>query len=168
MLISTVLTWLLVAIGFVVALPALWLLSRALWPERFDRGCEAARRGLFPLFLMGLLPTILGVLIVVVLGQQARNGGLAALAGGLLLTWGWLGASGIAAVVGERLWPHLHMEPWRQTKHGGVVLVCCALLPVAGWFVLLPLLAILGWGVNVRTLFSRKKSPAPSPSGEHP
>jgi hypothetical protein len=32
-------------------------------------------------------------------------------------------------------------------------LVCCALLPVVGWAVLLPLIAIIGWGVNVQTLF---------------
>jgi len=33
MLFSTVLVWLLVAVAFVVALPALWLLSSGLWPE---------------------------------------------------------------------------------------------------------------------------------------
>jgi hypothetical protein len=167
MLFSTVLTWLLVAVGFVVALPALWLLSRALWPATAARGRDAAAGGLLKLFFLGLVPVIGGVLLVTILAKGLHNGLLSAVIGGLLLTWGFIGAGGIATLVGERLWPQLHVEPWRQTQRGGLVLVGCALLPLIGWVVLLPLLAILGWGINARAFLSRKASadaaPAPVP-----
>ncbi len=71
-----------------------------------------------------------------------------------MITWGLLSAAGLASVVGERLWPQA--EPWRQMKQGGLTLVCCALLPVVGWAVLLPVLAILGWGLQVRAWWGRK------------
>jgi hypothetical protein len=38
-------------------------------------------------------------------------------------------------------------------KHGGLTLVCCALLPVVGWFVLLPVMAVIGGGIQVRAWF---------------
>jgi hypothetical protein len=60
----------------------------------------------------------------------------------------------VAALVGERLWPSA--EPWRQVKHGGLTLVCCALLPVVGWFVLLPLMAVIGGGIQVRAWFLKE------------
>ena len=151
MLFSTVLTWLLIAVAFVVALPALWLLARGLWPEKVDKQRQVAARGLFKSFLIGLVPLIGGVFLITLISQIPKMGALSVLVGGALMAWGFIGAGGIAALVGERLWPQV--EPWRQTKHGGLTLTCCALLPVVGWFALLPLLAILGWGINVRTWF---------------
>ncbi|MES2596094.1 MAG: hypothetical protein V4662_12195 [Verrucomicrobiota bacterium] len=153
MLFSTVLTWLLIAVAFVVALPALWLLSRGLWPEKLEKQRVVAGRGLFKSFLIGLLPLVGGIFLITIISKIPKMGALAVLVGGALLAWGLIGAGGIAALVGERLWPQV--EPWRQTKHGGLTLICCALLPVVGWAVLLPLLAILGWGINVRTWFVR-------------
>lgn len=163
MLFSTVLIWLLVAVAFLVALPALWLLSLALWPAAAERGRDAAAGGLCKLFLFGLAPTVVGVLLVVFVANALRNGGLSVLVAGLFLTVGFVGAGGIATLVGERLWPGFAAEPWRQTQRGGLVLVCCALLPVIGWIVLLPLIAVLGWGVHLRSfLANRKAKSAPS------
>ena len=159
MLFSTVLTWLLIAVAFVVALPALWLLARGLWPEKVEKQRVVAGRGLFKSFLIGLIPLIGGVVLITIISQIPKMGALSVLVGGAQMAWGFMGAGGIAAVVGERLWPQV--EPWRQTKHGGLTLVCCALLPIVGWAFLLPLLAILGWGINVRAWFVR----APSPQG---
>lgn len=164
MLFSSVLMWLLIAVGFVIALPALWLLARALWPETVDRQKEAASRGIFKCFLLGLVPLIGGVLIITVISKIPKFGALSVLVGGIIIAWGFMGAAGIATLIGERLWPHLSLtEPWRQTKHGGLVLMCCALLPVVGWAFLLPLIAIIGWGVNVRAIFVRRPVAAMPP-----
>lgn len=154
MLFSTVLTWLLVAVAFVVALPALWLLARGLWPEKVEKQRLVVGRGLFKSFLIGLGPLIGGIFLITIISQIPKMGVLSVLVGGALMAWGFMGAGGIAALVGERLWPEV--EPWRQTKHGGLTLICCALLPVVGWAFLLPLLAILGWGINVRAWFVRE------------
>jgi len=150
MLISTVLTWLLVAAAFVIALPALWLLASGLWPARAARLSRLAERGLLRSFFCGLPVLLAGVFLVSVLSKLPKAGALAALLGGVLLTWGLLGAGGAAALLGARLWPLA--EPWRQLKHGGLTLVCCALLPVVGWFVLLPLFAVIGAGFQVRAI----------------
>jgi hypothetical protein len=158
MLFSTVLTWLLIAVAFVIALPALWLLARGLWPEQVTRHCEAARGGLLKCFFIGLGPLGVGLILVIVLSKLPKMGALAVLVGGALIAWGLVGAGGIAALIGERLWPQV--EPWRQTKHGGLTLICCALLPVVGWAVLLPLIAMVGWGIQVRSWFGRQAPPA--------
>jgi hypothetical protein len=159
MLFSTVLIWLLVAVAFVVALPALWLLARGLWPEKVERQRVVAGRGLFRCFLIGLGPLIAGVILIAVLSKLPQMGALAVLGGGALIAWGFMGAGGIAALIGERLWPQI--EPWRQTKHGGLTIMCCALLPIVGWAVLLPLIAIIGWGINVRTWFVKSEIAPP-------
>jgi hypothetical protein len=112
-----------------------------------------AGRGLLKSFLIGLAPLIGGIFLITLLSKIPKMGALSVLVGGALLAWGFIGAGGIAALVGERLWPQV--EPWRQTKHGGLTLICCALLPIVGWAVLLPLLAVLGWGIQVRSWFLR-------------
>ncbi|MDZ4287284.1 MAG: hypothetical protein U0984_04965 [Prosthecobacter sp.] len=165
MLFSSVFMWLLIAVGFVVALPALWLLARALWPEAVAKQKEAASRGILKCFVLGLVPLIGGVIIITFISKIPKFGAIAVLVGGVILAWGFMGAAGIATLIGERLWPHLSIsEPWRQTKHGGIVLMCCALLPVVGWAVLLPLIAIVGWGVNVRSWFLTTPAAANAPA----
>ena len=154
MLFSTVLVWLLVAVGFVVALPALWVLARGLWPEGVGRFRRVAELGLIKSFLVGLGPLVVGIVLIAVIAKLPKMGALAALVGGGLLAWGLIGAGGVAALVGERLWPNA--EPWRQVKLGGLTLVCCALLPVVGWFVLLPLMAVIGGGIQVRAWFLKE------------
>jgi hypothetical protein len=158
MLFSTVLMWLLIAVGFIVALPALWLLARGLWPESSARRREAASRGLFVCFLLGLVPTVGGIGALMILSKLPKMGAVAVLLGGILLAWGFLGSGGIATLIGERLWPKA--EAWRQTMRGGIVLICCALLPVVGWAVLLPLMAIIGGGINILAFFVRDHAPA--------
>lgn len=166
MLFSTVLMWLLIAVAFLVALPALWLLTRGLWPEHAVRLRQAAERGLLKSFFLGLAPLVLGVLLVAALAKLPKAGVLAALTGGLLITWGWMGAAGWAALLGERLWPQA--EPWRQLQRGGWTLVCCALLPVVGWFVLLPLMAVMGAGTQLRARFGSPPAAASVDSAVSP
>lgn len=156
MLFSTVFTWLLVAAALVIALPALWILAAGLWPDRTQRLRRVAERGLLRSFFCGLPLLLAGIAVISVVSKLPKMGAVAALLGGVLLTWGLLGAGGTAALLGERLWPQA--EPWRQVKHGGLTLVCVALLPVVGWFVLLPLLAVVGAGLQVRAMFGAGKS----------
>lgn len=164
MLFSTVLTWLLIAAAFVISLPALWLFTHGFWPEKAARLRSVAATGLLKSFLAGLAPLIGGTILVAILSKLPKMGALSVLVGGALITWGFLGAAGIASLVGSRLWPDA--EPWRQTRQGGLTLVCCALLPVVGWAVLLPLIAIIGWGIQVRSWFVKAPveiTPAPQP-----
>ncbi len=166
MLFSTVLVWLLVAIGFVVALPALWVFALGYWPQRVQRQSEAFAGGLLKTLLFGLPVLLVNALLIVFLSKLPRAGALALLVGGLLITWGFLGSAGLALHLGRRLWPQI--EAWRQVKQGGLTLVCCALLPVVGWAVLLPLLAVMGWGVQLRGLLHRGSGIAATEASEPP
>lgn len=158
MLFSTVLMWLLIAVGFVVAVPALWMMAQGLWPALAEKNREAADRGILKSFLLGLIPIIGGIILITFISKLPKMGFLAVLTGGFLIAWGIVGAGGMARLIGERLWPDA--EPWRQIKQGGLTLICCALLPVVGWFFILPLLVIIGWGINLRAWFLRQPQPA--------
>jgi hypothetical protein len=164
MIFSTVFAFLLIALAFALALPALWMLAEGLLPAGAARRRVLAERRPWRTFFLGLLPVIGGVALVSALSKAPQLGALAALAAGLLITWGLMGAGGYAGNLGARLWPAV--EPWRQLRNGGLTLVCCALLPVAGWFVLLPLLLVAGWGLHVRGWLERGKNAAPSAQAE--
>lgn len=164
MLFSTVLTWLLIAAAFVISLPALWLFAHGFWPENTVRLRSVASAGLLKSFLLGLAPLIGGTILIAILSKLPKMGALSVLVGGALITWGFLGAAGIASVVGSRLWPD--SLPCRQVRLGGLTLVCCALLPIVGWVVILPLIAIIGWGIQVRSWFV--KTPADIGSSQPP
>lgn len=158
MLMSDVMIWVAIASGFVVGMPALWMLSRGLWPEGFSRRLAVSQTGVGKSLLVGLLPVIIASLIIAIIGK--RLGPVPGiLVSGTLIVWGFMGSAGLASLIGERLWPK--GEAWQQTRNGGLVLICCALVPVIGWFVILPLIGVIGMGVNVRSWFGSKATPAP-------
>ncbi|MGA1617523.1 MAG: hypothetical protein ACO37F_03300 [Pirellulales bacterium] len=170
MLISTVLMWLLIALGIAVALPSIWLVAEAMaTPEttrwRRDRAAAGILRNLF----FGLLPAVAAFLSAAGLLRVARGAaGIFVLAGvGLLLVWALIGAGGLARLVGERLWPDDAQSPLRTTARGGMLLVGCCLLPVFGWFGLLPLLLVAGLGIQVRGLFTRRQPPTATMRADH-
>ena len=159
MLMSDVLIWVAIATGFVVSLPALWMLTRGLWPEASAKRLEISRNGVFASFIAGLVPILVFSFIIAVLGK--RLGPVPGiLVSGSVLALGLSGLTGYASLIGERLWANA--EIWRQTRNGGLVIICCALLPVVGWFLLLPIFVIIGMGVSVRSFLSKSAVPAAS------
>lgn len=157
MLMSDVMIWVAIAAGFVFGVPALWMLGRGLWPDAFAKRCIAARKSIGLSLLLGLVPAVAAGLFIALLGK--RLGPVPGIfLSGAIIVWGMMGVSGIVSVIGERLWPA--GEPWKQTRNGGLVVICSALIPVVGWFLILPLMAIIGMGVNVRCLFTSVPKPA--------
>jgi len=160
MLFADYFLWALIALGFVVSLPAIWMVSRALWPAGYERRHRLAQGNVLKTALIGLIPMALAVVFLAATGK--RFGVLAVLVAGLIVLWGLSGLSGLATVIGERLWPR-EDEPWRHTRNGGLVLVCCALLPAVGWFILLPLLTLVGMGANVQSWMLRREAASSAP-----
>jgi hypothetical protein len=80
------------------------------------------------------------------------------------------GSSGLALRVGAGLSsPADGDQPWRRTLRGGVVLGGTFLLPFAGWFVVLPVALVSGFGVAASVLYRRPwrhATPAPSARDE--
>ena len=155
--------YLLIGLGVLLGLPALWMFSRAMWPAQVERGREVASRRLLVNFLAGLPVVILTIALVTHAGKFGQAGGLAiAIAIGLLIMWGLIGAAGLAAHVGTRLWPALHGdEAWRAMLRGSFVISGVLAIPFIGWFILLLVLITIGFGIGVRSFFVREvKAPA--------
>ena len=167
MTISTVLIWFLIATAIVVAIPSMWMVCYALAPTRTQDYRDTASCGVIPNLLIGLIPavvTFFGVAAIL----QARKGpavGLVLAVAGLVLMWSLMGAGGIALLVGDRLWPGDAPEHKRQQiLRGGALIMGCCLLPVIGWFVLLPALAVTGLGILVHGFIRKQRVPSdPSP-----
>jgi hypothetical protein len=148
---STVFLWVAIALASVISLPALWLCGLALWPGGVEKRAHVASLGLVVPFLIGLVPLVLIFLLVARLG---KGGAAAAVGVGFLLLWGFVSADGLCTLIGRRVRPDLSAsQPWKQTLLGGLVLMGSALMPVLGWVFILPILAVLGWGISLRSLF---------------
>jgi hypothetical protein len=67
-----------------------------------------------------------------------------------------VGVAGLATSIGERLAsPADTGQAWRATLRGSVVLVLTYLLPVLGWFVIIPASFIVGSGSAVLSILDR-------------
>ncbi len=173
MTMADVLTGTLIVLGFLVTLPALWLLLRALFPAAVGRGRDRIAAAPIRCFFLGLLGVVLLVGIVAVLnlaGPPGKALGVLAIVAGVLLAG--VGLSGFSAIVGERL-PSTADEgrPWRGMVRGAVCLELSFLLPVIGWFGVLPIALLTGLGAAAMALASPgdpRPLPAPAPAAPAP
>jgi hypothetical protein len=105
--------------------------------------------------LLGLPITIVVIFIAVMLGKLGTAGKISAII--LVCLYFMIANSGVAGLVtciGERLPSPLDIgQPWRATLRGGVILELAYLLPILGWFGLLPLSMTIGCGASVIALF---------------
>ena len=146
-----------VILGLLLAFPSLWLMCKGIWPEQVERTTELV--GLKS-FFVGIPVTVVAVFIVIGLGKLEGIGQAAGILGfSVLLLFAEVGVAGIATVIGRRLKSPVDQEqPWRATLRGGIVLVLSYLLPLVGWFLILPITIISGGGAATRMLFPRKKA----------
>jgi hypothetical protein len=149
-----------VILGMMLALPGLWLLCRGLWPEAVAATADRCRKGLWSSFLAGLPITAVMILMTVilfnVLGPVGKIAGLGVVC--LYMLQAHTGVAGLATAIGRRLaTPHDEKRAWRSTLRGGVVLELAYLLPILGWFVILPASIIIGSGAANLGLLSRLK-----------
>ena len=145
----------LVVLVLIIALPALWLLCRGLWPLAVENSTRHCHQGLFKSFLCGLPLT---VAVIVVFGMLTKMGSAGGIAGAALLSiyviYSSVGIAGLATAVGQKLpSPEDQDCPWKATRRGSIVLVLSYLLPFIGWFVILPCSLLVGCGSATRNLF---------------
>lgn len=149
-----------VILGMMLALPGLWLLCRGLWPEAVAAAADRCRKGLWSSFLAGLPTTIVMVVLTKtlfnLLGPVGKIAGVGVVC--LYMLQAHTGVSGLATSIGRRLLSPLdEQRPWRSTLRGGVVLELTYLLPILGWFVILPASIIIGSGAANLNLLSKLK-----------
>lgn len=146
-----------VILGLLLALPGLWVLCRGLWPRAVANAAAVCGKGLIKPFLAGLPLTAVMIFAAAVLGNFGPAGKIAAVATVCLyLMIANCGVAGLVTVVGERLAEPSgnvdSQQQWRATLRGGVALGLASLLPILGWFVILPVAVIIGCGANLLSL----------------
>lgn len=144
-----------VILGMMLAFPGLWLLCRGLWPGTVEVATTRCRNGLWSSFLVGLLITVVMIVSTIILFN--RLGSVGKIAGVVLvclyLLHAHTGVAGFVTAIGQRLVSPVDDErPWRATLRGGVVLELAYLLPILGWFGILPASIIIGSGAAALAL----------------
>lgn len=150
MILADVFKYVFLVLGALVVIVSYWLTTMALFPATVERSRVAY--GVRPLRLtaLGLLVTLPLVVLGLALLNGAPNAALK-LAGGaavaLPLLLGLAGSAGLSERVGRGL---VHADdartPWRRSLRGGTVLALTFLLPIVGWFVVLPAVLLSGCG----------------------
>lgn len=156
-----------VVVGMLLAFSGLWLLCRGLWPAAVEGAAERCAKRLWPYFLAGVpltLATIVLTRILFALGPVGKIAGVAVAC--FYLLQANIGVSGLATAIGRRLPSRLDKHsPWRATLRGGIALELTYLLPILGWFVVLPAATIIGAGAfNVGLLSKLKFQTARQPA----
>lgn len=164
MLMADVMTVTLVILGFLVSQQGLWLLCRALWPRRFAAATARCGRNPVASFLVGLPVTAVAMALVAFAGNAMGAAGQVAAFALFIGYWVYanLGTAAFVTHVGQRLAsPADEARPWAATVRGGVATELAWLVPIVGWFALMPASVILGAGAVTLALL-RPKEPAPS------
>jgi hypothetical protein len=163
---ADVFTILLVILGFLIVYVSYWLMSAALFPK-FAEHC-AAQIGRAPIktALLGAVTFAPLVAIGMGIGSKIPNpaakllGFSVALAALLAALFG---SAGLALRIGQGLKSARdETEPWRRVLRGGIVLVLTFVLPFLGWFAVMPLTFVVGFGAFLICMF-QKKLPASAP-----
>lgn len=173
MTMADVLSVTLIILGLLLTLPGLWLFERALMPATVERARRRLQAKPVATTLAGLLPAALFFVVSVVLlnqgGPALKFAGLLLFLGGFLVSG--LGLAALATTVGERLPSPVDGDrPWRGQVRGSVCLELAFLLPLVGWFAVLPLSLCAGAGAAcLALLFRDDVTPAaavPGPAAE--
>lgn len=141
-----------------LALPALWLATVSLAPD-FTGRCRGAYTRPVVSTLVGMLVWLPFSVLGLAVHEEMRLLVAVLLVPSMLAV---TGASGLALRLGAGLPRADDAEPaWNLVERGGKVLALALLMPVLGWFVLLPWVLISGTGAAVRTLVTRRKASLP-------
>jgi hypothetical protein len=143
-------------LGALLVLEAYWLASAALFPGWVARAREVYDARPVRATLVGALVAAPLGIVGVGAATNAPNGALK-LVGALLASVPILlalgGSTGLALRIGAGLaLPADELAPWRRVLRGGIVLSLTFLLPVVGWFVVLPWALVSGVGAALLAL----------------
>ena len=154
-------------LGLMLALPGLWLLCRGLWPSLVAKAAHRCRRGLLKSFFVGAPITTITAVAVVAIAKLGPIGSIISiLIASIFFVVASAGVAGFVTSIGERLASPVDSDrPWRATLRGGIVLELSYLLPILGWFVILPVSLIIGCGAASLSLFGASRLFAPESDG---
>jgi hypothetical protein len=140
-------------VAFLLSLTAWLVLATALWPGFVARSADAIERRPFTTAALGVPGVLVAVLVPAVVANVGPLVPLGLVLGGLGAGFGLAGVAGLALRVGRALpSPRDEGRDWPKVLRAGVVLELALLLPLLGWFVVLPITLLLGMGAAIRAL----------------
>jgi hypothetical protein len=165
MIVADILMWFLLVAGTYIVFISYWLASQGLFPEFVDRCRQRIKTAPFQQFLFGLVLTIpiaaAGIALLNAPNPALKFPGAALLL--ILILAGLVGSTGLTAQIGAGLAsPHDQTQAWRRVLRGGMVLGLTFILPLIGWFLILPGALIMGFGAALRSLRRTRTQLAPA------
>lgn len=158
MIMADVFTIVSIILGFLLGINALLLLCRGLWLQDTIYTAELCSQGLLENFLWGLLPTMFSFVLVLVGGSLGAAGKIIIpVIICLFLMYASVGLSGFVSMLGGTLLQD-NTSVWKSTLFGSVIFTVSCILPVLGWFILLPIAIIIASGARLRLGNYRKKN----------
>ena len=155
-------------LGTQAVMVSYWLLAAALFPATLRRARAAYDQRSGRVTVTGLLVAVPTLLVGAGLLQGPHP--LLKLIGGVLVSTpvalGLVGSAGLCDRIGAGLPGDADSRlPWRRVLRGGIVLSFAFVLPVIGWFVLLPWTLVSGVGASLGSL---RRRPAAAPQATTP
>jgi hypothetical protein len=143
-----------------ICLVALITVEAALWPGFARRARHSLETSPGKTLLVGLINYLFLGGIGLVLMNLGAIGVFALPLLGLLLLGTLLGLSPVASLTGQRLYAlqEREVDGWQETATGSISLYLATLLPIAGWFLLLPALCLWSLGATVLALVGRRQA----------
>jgi hypothetical protein len=149
MIFADILFWFLMIAGAYLALNAYWLAAVALFRPLVERARLTYATRPVAATLAGLV-ALVPVALVFVVFAKAAHPGVKLVSGALVmvpLVLALVGSAGLADKIGAGLAaPVDAAQPWRRVLRGGAVLGLLFVVPLLGWFAVLPLTLASGLG----------------------
>jgi len=150
MIFANILFWFLMIAGASLALNAYWLAAVALFRPAVERARLTYATRPVAATLTGLVAFVPVALVFFVFAKAAGHPGVKIVTGALLmvpLVLALIGSAGLADKIGAGLSsPVDEVQPWRRVLRGGAVLALLFVVPLLGWFAMLPLTLASGLG----------------------
>jgi hypothetical protein len=164
MIMADVFKILFLIVGTLLCTVCYWLIFQALFSDKVGRCRKAIVEHPYRVFMTG---GIVGLpLFLFAFTLMANGAGPLVFIGGAVMValtvFSLLGSTGIALQIGERLSAG-DVGPGRALLRGGAVLSIACVLPIVGWFFLIPLVLITGFGASVRLIWARQRVTATPP-----
>lgn len=160
MIMADVLTWFLIILGSLLVLGANWIGAFALFPGLVERSAQRYGQRPVAATMLGLVTGVPALVIGTVVVQALKHPLVGVLIIGALmvpLLLALAGSAGLALRIGAGMpAPIDAVQPWRRVLRGSVVLGLTFLMPILGWFVLLPWALVSGLGAALMSLRERR------------
>lgn len=159
MIMADVLKIVFLIIGLLLCYVSYWLAAAALFPSVVERARAQYETHPFRITLVGLALAVPFILVSIGIGKVAHP--LAKMVGVAVISipvlYGLVGSAGLALRIGASMKSSLDLtQPWRRVLRGSVVLSLTFLLPVIGWFVVMPWTLVSGLGAAVSAMFQKQ------------